>query len=290
MRTYRFRILNVFAETTFGGNPLCVFEDGRGLSDAEMQALAVQFNLSETTFILPSASASARVRIFTPGYEMPFAGHPTLGTSQVVRAVAGTGDSLTLETLAGVVPVRADGDTWTLSAPGGATPQTQAPARSAAAIAAQFGLGEDALAARPLWVDTGAHQLMVPLKSADAVRRARPDAALLEQWEAGKAGRQVAYLFAFDGRGQDGSERVVARYFFVRPGAGVVEDPGTGSACANLGGWCIAMGRDLPLRARVEQGEAVGRPCILGLEVTPGREVRVSGRVLELGSGTITLP
>lgn len=290
MRTYRFRILNVFAESTFGGNPLCVFEDGRGLSDDEMQALAVQFNLSETTFILPSASASARMRIFTPGYEMPFAGHPTLGTSQVVRALAGTGDTLTLETLAGVVPVEASGDTWTLAAPGGGTPQTNAPVQPAGAIAANVGLLEDDLLAPPVWVDTGAHQLVVPLKSADAVRRARPDGARLAQWEAGKSGRKVMYLFAFDGRDEDGVERVVARYLFLSPGGGVVEDPGTGSACANLGGWYIATGRDLPLRARVEQGEAVGRPCFLGLEVTPGREIRVSGRVLELGSGTITLP
>ncbi len=80
-RTYAFRIVNVFAETTFGGNPLCVFEDARGLSDDEMRALARQFNLSETTFILPSETADAHVRIFTPGYEMRFAGHPTLGTA-----------------------------------------------------------------------------------------------------------------------------------------------------------------------------------------------------------------
>src|SRR3546814_5089723 len=82
MHTYAFRLLNVFAQTTFGGNPLCVFEDARGLDDQAMLDLARQFNLSETTFILPSAQADARVRIFTPGYEMRFAGHPTLGRSE----------------------------------------------------------------------------------------------------------------------------------------------------------------------------------------------------------------
>ncbi len=86
MPDYRFRIVNVFAESTFGGDPLCVFEDGRGLSDAQMLALARQFNLSETTFILPAEQADANVRIFTPGYEMRFAGHPTLGTAHVIRA------------------------------------------------------------------------------------------------------------------------------------------------------------------------------------------------------------
>jgi PhzF family phenazine biosynthesis protein len=80
MRSYPYRILNVFAESDFGGNPLCVFEHAEGLSDAEMQALALQFNLSETTFILPSDTATARMRIFTPGTEMAFAGHPSIGT------------------------------------------------------------------------------------------------------------------------------------------------------------------------------------------------------------------
>jgi PhzF family phenazine biosynthesis protein len=290
MRTYRYRILNVFAETTFGGNPLCVFEDGSGLGDAEMQALAIQFNLSETTFILPSDSATARMRIFTPGHEMPFAGHPTLGTSQVVRALSGSGDNLTLETLAGIVPVQARQDTWTLTAPGGGEPEVRAPALPAATIAAHLGLTAEDLLSEPCWLDTGAHQLVVPLKTADAVRRVRPDAARLDEWEVSKAGRRVAYVFAFDGRRDDGAERVVARYFFVKPGGGVIEDPGTGSACANLGGWCIATDRALPLRARVEQGDAVGRPCILGLDIATSREVRVSGRVLELGKGTITLP
>ena len=94
MAELRFRIVNVFARGgAFTGNPLCVFENGEGLDEASMQALARQFNLSETTFILPSAVASARVRIFTPAYEMPFAGHPTLGTAHVVRALRG-GDEL----------------------------------------------------------------------------------------------------------------------------------------------------------------------------------------------------
>ena len=92
MPAYAFRLLNVFAESTFGGNPLCVFDDARGMDDVTMRALAVQFNLSETTFVLPSERAHARVRIFTPGYEMAFAGHPTLGTAHVVRDLLGAGD------------------------------------------------------------------------------------------------------------------------------------------------------------------------------------------------------
>src|SRR3982074_2777198 len=130
MSQYPYRILNVFAETTFGGNPLCVFEDARGMSDDSMQGLARQFNLSETTFILPSAKAEARVRIITPGYEMRFAAQPTLGSAHVVRDLLGAGNRLSLEFKAGIVPVFADNDVWTFTAPtssGGVTRSVGAP-------------------------------------------------------------------------------------------------------------------------------------------------------------------
>src|ERR1700731_1329561 len=109
-REFAFPIVNVFAEERLAGNPLAVFENARGLSDEDMQTLALQFNLSETTFILPSEVADARVRIFTPKYEMPFAGHPTLGTAHVCRALGLGGDSLRLEMQAGLIAVRAQGD------------------------------------------------------------------------------------------------------------------------------------------------------------------------------------
>src|SRR4030081_3051565 len=117
MSAYAYRIVNVFTQgrAPLSGNPLCVFERAQTLDAASMQALALQFNLSETTFILPSAKATARVRIFTPSYEMPFAGHPTLGTAHVVRAMKG-GDAVALEMRAGVIPVNARGDRWTLQA------------------------------------------------------------------------------------------------------------------------------------------------------------------------------
>src|SRR6476646_5128466 len=107
MLSYAFRIINVFAEERLAGNPLAVFEDGHGLDDATMQALALQFNLSETTFVLPSRVATAQVRIFTPSFEMPFAGHPTLGTAHVLRAIAKAGDRLTLEMCSGIVTAAA---------------------------------------------------------------------------------------------------------------------------------------------------------------------------------------
>ncbi|MGO4325550.1 PhzF family phenazine biosynthesis protein [Cupriavidus sp. 2TAF22] len=286
MTTYAYRLLNVFAESTFGGNPLCVFEDARGLDDATMQALALQFNLSETTFILPSERAAAQVRIFTTGYEMRFAGHPTLGTAHVVRELAAAGDAFSLEFKAGVVPVTAQGDIWTFTAPHAGAPRTAPAGLPDAQMAGLLGLTAADLLAPPMWVDTGADQLLVPLRSVDAVRRAQPDGSRLEAWPQSSLGRKTAYVFAFD-PAQPG--QVEARYFFTKQGGGVAEDPGTGSACANLGGWIVASGRDLPATCRIAQGEAVGRPCALHLEVTADKAIRVGGRVIELGRGTVTL-
>lgn len=278
MSTYAFRIVNVFAESPLAGNPLCVFEDARGLDGATMQALALQFNLSETTFVLPSTRATAHVRIFTPTFEMPFAGHPTLGTAYVVRGAAAAGDAVTLEMKAGVIPVTAQGDVWTLEAN---APRHRAHGASTADIAAMLKLTPADVLDAALWVDTGSEQLIIPLASFDAVRRANPSAEALAT-NASNGQRSMAYVFAREGTS------VLARFFFPKHGS-VIEDPGTGSACANLGGWLLATGSALPQRLQVEQGAAVGRPCHLGLEVTADRRIRVSGRVIEIARGTVSL-
>ena len=277
MTSRAFRIVNVFAESPLAGNPLVVVEDGRTLDDATMQALALQFNVSETTFVLPSERATARVRIFTPTFEMPFAGHPTLGTAHVVRESMRAGDDVTLELRAGLIPVRADGDVWTLTAN---PPRHRPAAASPTELAAMLGLEADDLEGDPLWVDTGAEQLIVPLASFDAVRRTQPRAAAMLA-HATNGARAMAYVFARDG------ERVLARFFFPKHGA-VIEDPGTGSACANLGGYLVATNTPLPLRLVIDQGEAVGRPCRLGLTVGADGSIQVAGRVVELGRGTLT--
>jgi trans-2,3-dihydro-3-hydroxyanthranilate isomerase len=279
MTQLAFRIVNVFAETPLGGNPLCVFEDASSLDTPTMQALALQFNLSETTFVLPSSSATARARIFTPSFEMPFAGHPTLGTAHVVRDLARAGNRVTLEMTAGIIPVEAEGDTWTLQAN---APKHRAPGASNADLAGMLGLDASAISGTPLWVDTGSEQLVIPLESPEAVRGAAPRAELLLQ-HASNAARAMAYVFARYG------DEVLARFFFPKHGA-IIEDPGTGSACANLGGWLLATGAALPQTLSISQGEAVGRPCRLGLEVRADRSIRVSGRVVEIGRGTIALP
>jgi PhzF family phenazine biosynthesis protein len=288
MARYAFRIVNVFAETTFGGNPLCVFEDARGMSDDTMQSLARQFNLSETTFLLPSECANARVRIFTTGYEMRFAGHPTLGSAHVVRSLSDKGDNLTLECKAGIVPVTADGDVWTFMAPVSGAPSVRDAGVSNALAAALVGLAPSDLLSAPLWVDTGADQLLIPVRSSEAVRRASPSSEMLAQWPVSSLGRKTAYVFAFEDE-SSGNGEVLARYFFTMQGGGVGEDPGTGSACANLGGWLIHTGRPLPARFRIGQGEAVNRPCRLLLNVSADQKIQVGGRVIEIGRGSVDI-
>jgi PhzF family phenazine biosynthesis protein len=159
-------------------------------------------------------------------------------------------------------------------------PRHRAPAASRAELAAMLGLAERDLAeSSPLWIDTGSEQLVIPLASVDAVKRATPRADLM-QAHASTGQRAMAYVFAREG------DHVTCRFFFPKHGA-VIEDPGTGSACANLGGWLLATGAPLPQRLTLDQGAAVGRPCRLGLEVDANRAIRVSGRVVELGRGAL---
>ena len=292
MASYAFRIVNVFTVggDRLSGNPLCVFEDARGLSDAAMQALARQMNLSETTFILlATKTASARVRIFTPGFEMPFAGHPTLGTAHVVRSLHGTAlhgggpDAVVLEMIAGDVAVRAGADgSWTLRA--ARAPTTRPVTATRSELARMVGVAEGAVAAEPLWVDTGVEQLVIPIATAGDVRGARPDPALIEKWGYSETRHEaMAYLWAPDGPG-----RVLVRFFFTSHGA-VIEDPATGSACANLGGWHLVTGAPLPVALELDQGAAVGRPSRLGLRVDADRAIYVTGAVIELGRGTVDM-
>ncbi len=278
MKRYAFRILNVFArEGRLTGNPLCVFEDASGLDDVAMQALARQFNLSETTFVLHSENATARVRIFTPSYEMPFAGHPTLGTAHVVRDLASSGDSLTLEMKAGIIPVTAKGDRWTLQAN---PPKSRPEKLSGDELAQILGLGPGDIASSAMRVSIGREQLLVPVKSAEAVRRARPRADLFHRL-ANDEGPGQAYVFA------DSGDTVESRFFFTN-GNAILEDPATGSACANLGGWFIATKPGADIERTISQGEMVSRPSTLYLSVKAG-VIRVSGNVIELARGTLAL-
>jgi trans-2,3-dihydro-3-hydroxyanthranilate isomerase len=281
-RDLPFRLLNVFAvgDEPFSGNPLCVFEDARGLSDAQMQGLARQLNLSETTFVTPAAGEeTAAVRIFTPSYEMPFAGHPTLGTAAVVSDRAGGRDRVVLSMPAGLIPVRTDGTAWTLQANPPTTREVQA---DPAGLARMVGLDSSALADAPQWVDTGTVQMLLPLRSAADVRAASADPVLMRELATRPDQQALVYLWA---PREDGD--LEARLFFTQDGA-VIEDPATGSACANLGGWFHARG-ERAVRRRIHQGAAVHRPSILDLEVDRDGVILVSGTVREVGRGVYRL-
>src|SRR5213593_3529844 len=282
MTEHAYRLLNVFTldGNRLSGNPLCVFEDGRGLDGATMQALARQFNLSETTFIFPTERATAAVRIFTPNYEMPFAGHPTLGTAHVVRALRGAGDAVALDMKAGVIPVTAEGDHWTLEAN---APRYREVDATPAQLAEMLGLPADDVLDGARWVNTGSEQLVIPLQSPEAVYRCQPALSLLKRYGRVNDERHLAYVFA-----ETGGSGIRARFFFPK-GTAIAEDPATGSACANLGGWFLAREAALPLTRVIRQGDEVGRPSRLILRVDGERRIFVSGQVVELGRGVVAL-
>ena len=284
MRSFRYRLVNVFVESetaTFGGNPLCVFEDAHGLTDAEMLALAAQFNLSETTFILPRDGQPPQVRIFTPAFEMPFAGHPTLGTACVVHALGLGGESLTLSMKAGDIPVQRNNGVWTFTA-NAHTSRAAGIAKSELAL--MLGIGENDLAGEARYVDAGSEQIVIPVASVDVLARVKPVEALLKRYVKTKIERYLAYVVV-----RVAPDCFQVRFFFPKDG-GLTEDPGTGSACANLGGYLLDAGEATPSQYTVTQGEFINRLNVLQLSLTAEKRVRVGGRVLALGGGEIHLP
>ncbi|HEU0030492.1 MAG TPA: PhzF family phenazine biosynthesis protein [Kofleriaceae bacterium] len=282
MASYAFRIVNVFTVDgdRFSGNPLCVFEDARGLADGQMQALARQMNLSETTFVLPPAGGGdAHVRIFTPGFEMPFAGHPTLGTASVV---ARGRDRVVLEMRAGLVEVTTRDGAYELRT--AKPPATRAVDGTRAELARMLSLPEAAIAGEPLWVSTGTEQLVIPIASREHVRAARPVVDEMHRLATSPT-REEAMAYLWAAGTADDPEHLV-RFFFTI-GSSVLEDPATGSACANLGGYIVATRHALPYQATLRQGEAVARPSRLHLRVDASGGIFVSGAVIELGRGVV---
>ncbi|GAB3871401.1 PhzF family phenazine biosynthesis protein [Terrabacter terrigena] len=288
-----FRIVNVFGieGNPFSGNALGVFEEASGLDDAEMQAWARQFNLSEVTFVDddPTTAAAgpptrAAVRIFTATYEMPFAGHPTLGTAEVVadRAAARAGvpvDEVLLTMPAGEIPVRRTSDGWQLRAN---PPQHREASAVPQQVAAALGVPVGALVdGATQWVSCGAESLVVQVDDLEALRAAAPDPALMLEHLAMPERPPHVYLWAWTG-----ADTVEAR-MFAAAGTTLEEDPATGSACSNLGGWFVAQGRT-GFEVVVSQGAQTGRPSRLVLTVDPDATIRVAGRVAGVGSGTVS--
>jgi trans-2,3-dihydro-3-hydroxyanthranilate isomerase len=281
-----FHLLNVFsiAGEPFSGNPLCVFPEASRLNEEEMQAWTRQFNLSESTFVLGRGEGKdlgeADVRIFTPGHEMPFAGHPTLGTAEVVAALGGGLDAVHLSMPAGRIPVeRIDGG-WRLAAQAARLRQVES---TGAELAACLGLDEGhVVPADAAWVDAGVEQLLVRVTDVEALRSCDPVGRLMHEHMTSPPRAPHVYAWAWTG-----SATIEARLFFTQ-GQAVLEDPATGSACANLGGWLVARGaRDVSVV--VSQGSAVARPSRLLLDIDADGAVHVGGRVERVGNGTCSL-
>lgn len=284
----RFHQLDVFSAVPLKGNPLAVVHDAQGLADETMAAFARWTNLSETCFLLPPTSADAdyRVRIFTPGGELPFAGHPTLGSCHAWLAAGGEPRAVGMvvqECGVGLVKIRRGGGTL---APAG---ETAGRLSFAAPPLRRSGPLDDALVQRIVaalgvprhevlhhqWVDNGPGWCAVMLRSAAQVLACRPDAALLGDLRLGVVGQH-----------EPGSEALFEVRAFV-PSLGVGEDPVTGSLNASLGQWLIGAGL-APPAYQAAQGTVLGRAGRVFVEQS-GDTVWVGGDVAGCVEGTVAL-
>ncbi|WP_279324786.1 PhzF family phenazine biosynthesis protein [Conservatibacter flavescens] len=178
MKDYDFYLLNVFAETHFGGNPLAVFPAADGLNDEQMQLIARQFNLSETVFLQTATHSSAvkKLKIFTPDYELPFAGHPTIGASFVIRRLFCEKDQYQIETLSGLATIKHQHEEITFALK--KEVKTKPCHLDNAELADILGLQETDIESEPMWINTGTWQLLIRLKSESAVKNCQISPAL----------------------------------------------------------------------------------------------------------------
>lgn len=301
---YRFYTTDVFTDRVFGGNPLAVFPEAEGLAAPTMQRIAAEFGISETVFVLPPEHPghTRRLRIFTPGTELPFAGHPTVGTAYVLArtghiALRGEATRVVFEEGVGPVPVSI---VWRRGSVAGATmtaPQLPAhgpPAPPLSAIAHVLSLDPHDLRAdayRPEAVSCGVPFLFVPLRSREALRRARVDPA---SWDHVMKASWAPSIYALCFEPDDPDASLSARMF--APGLGVAEDPATGAAASALAGYLAPRDEtgDGTLRWRIEQGIDMGRPSRIDLEADRRHgklaEVRVGGAAVMVSSGEMEVP
>jgi trans-2,3-dihydro-3-hydroxyanthranilate isomerase len=297
--------VDVFTERVFGGNPLAVVFEAENLADVEMQGIAREMNCSETTFLLPPtrSDCAARVRIFTPAREIPFAGHPTIGTAWVLATEkllpAGT-TRFNLEEGIGPVEVTLEGDParpsflWMRHGEAKFGPELT----DRAGFARALGLAEaDLLARHPVCTgSTGNTFLYIPLKDRAAVDRARLDVPALMAAQ-GEGPNLGVFVFAPDPPGATPGRATVYSRMFAPHTSGISEDPATGSASGPLGAYLVERGLVAPA-ATVdivgEQGTRMGRPSFLHIRVgTSGGRVsgiEVGGHVVPVIDGRLRIP
>jgi trans-2,3-dihydro-3-hydroxyanthranilate isomerase len=297
----RYVTVDVFTDRAFGGNPLAVVLDAKGLSAAQMQAIATEFNYSETTFVLPPVDAAndAQVRIFTVRSEIPFAGHPNVGTAFVLATQASKPPArLKFEEKAGLVPVEILSEQGRVVGADLTAPQ---PLKRLAQLAA--GQAAACLSLSPADVKTDRHApqiasvglafLIVELASREALRRARPDAAAFARTFPCD-GSDAIYFYTRDVSDDEKPCDLQARMF--HPGAsGLSEDPATGSATAAAAALLadLDVARDGELKLRIGQGVDMGRPSLLLTRVRKAggavATVHVGGACAPMMEGTFRL-
>lgn len=281
MRSLRYSLCDVFTAQPLTGNALAVFTGAAGVGDATLQAIAREMNLSETVFVLPpEGEGQAKLRIFTPRRELPFAGHPIIGAAAVIGRTL-TVDVLTLETGKGLVPVRLDREGPEVRSARMLQPvPTIAPFDRTDALVEALGL--PAAPILPVEVyDNGPRHVLVGVDGPDTVRALEPDMGRLARLHDG-----TVAVFARSGDG------LLSRVFV--PELGVPEDPATGSAAGPTAwhavrhGW-LAEGRFV----EIAQGEMIGRPSRLRARVEQGDagpRIEVEGEVVIVGRGELRLP
>jgi trans-2,3-dihydro-3-hydroxyanthranilate isomerase len=281
MPSHRYVVCDVFTDTKLVGNQLAVFTDARGIDEELLQPLAREINFSETVFVLPAeGEGHARMRIFTPATEVPFAGHPTLGTAFVLAAPLQL-DEIKLETGAGVVPVRLerDGPKLTFGRMEQPLPSVEPYEREADLLDA-LGVERSEL---PVEVyDNGIRHVYVTLASEEAVAALRPDMSRLAELPA------VLGVNCIAGEGRRWKTRMFA------PGGGVPEDPATGSAAGPLALHLARHGRiGFGDEIEISQGAEIGRPSTLFARVDGSAEqlerVEVGGAAVVVAHGEFRL-
>jgi trans-2,3-dihydro-3-hydroxyanthranilate isomerase len=296
----RYITVDVFTDRAFGGNPLAVVLDAGGLSTAQMQAIAAEFNYSETTFVLPPRDAAhdAHVRIFTVNREIPFAGHPNVGTAFLLATQAAKAPArLLFEEQAGLVAVeilqeRGSAVGAELTAPQPLKKLTPVSAEHAAACISLTAADITTDRHPPQVVSVGLPFLVVEVASRDALRRAKPDAAAFAQTFP-RVGSDAVYFYTRDVSAAEVCD-LQARMF--HPGSsGLSEDPATGSATVAAAAWLadLARERDGELKLRIGQGVDMGRPSLLLTRVVKRdgaiASAHVGGRCVQMMEGTFRL-
>jgi trans-2,3-dihydro-3-hydroxyanthranilate isomerase len=296
----RYHLLDVFTDTPFEGNPLAVFVDPPPLSSEQMQRIAAELNLSETVFTWPPADADGgwRTRIFTPGSELPFAGHPTIGTACLLSLLGHVATGrVVLDEGVGPVDVRIvpdreedEPDAW-LTVPRAAE---RLPCPAAEAVAGALGLSSvDLHGELPVeaW-SAGVPFLVVPVRDLDALGRSAVDASA---WPRDVASAEASQLFVVTPVGDVGRDGGRWRARMFAPGLGITEDPATGAAVAAFSGYLLARhDGEAEGRWRIEQGVEMGRPSVLLLDIGAGGGappvVRIGGRSALIGEGRFLAP